>query len=53
MMVKLWPAARRVLDAGWEGLRGLEERAAASAASLLGALWAHVAGYTGAQVCML
>ena len=34
-------AACRVLDASWEGLRGLEGRAAATAASLLGALYAE------------
>ena len=54
----LWPAACRVLDAGWEGLRGLEGRAAATAASLLGAQWPaqrwpiHV--FTGGAItCML
>ena len=53
-----WPAVRRVLDAGWEGLRGLEGRAAATAASLLGAQWPaqrwpiHV--FTGGAItCML
>lgn len=52
------PAAGRVLEAGWEGLRGLEGRAAAAAASLLGADWPakrwpiHVFT-SGAIVCML
>ncbi|KAK9837509.1 hypothetical protein WJX81_007514 [Elliptochloris bilobata] len=48
----------RVMDAGWEGLRGLEGRAAAAAASLLGAQWPaprwpiHV--FTGGAItCML
>ena len=52
------PAACRVLDAGWEGMRGLEGRAAAAAASLLGAQWPaqrwpiHV--FTGGAItCML
>ena len=58
LMMIPWPAARRVLDAGWEGLRGLEGRAAATAASLLGAQWPaqrwpiHV--FTGGAItCML
>lgn len=57
-MMMPWRAACRVLDAGWEGLRGLEGRAAATAASLLGAQWPtqrwpiHV--FTGGAItCML
>ena len=51
-------AVGRVVEAGWEGLRGLEGRAAAAAASLLGAEWPakrwpiHVFT-SGAIICML